>query len=181
MKIPVFDINNNLLKSENFFKDARDLIRDDDHLYFLISSIIDTYRIRQRFQKLGNLDDFDFNFLDQGYVKNIRTGEFFGLGIKPYHYDDSNVFMKFDLNLSRETKKNDISFLGGWDCEYIFITPLSSKNPKIYLREDAPSTDEIKRMGIPIHMSKGSQKFKSRPYVWANDIFKRSQSRIWWS
>lgn len=178
MKIPVFDINNNLLKSENFFQDARDLIRDDEHLNFLISSIIDTYRIRQRFQELGNLDDFNFDFLDQGYVKNELTGEFFGLVIKPYHYDDSNVFMKFDFNLSRETKKNDITFLGRWDCEYIFINPLSSKNPKIYLREDAPTTDEIKLMGIPIHMSKSSEKYKPRPYVWAKDIFKRSQSRI---
>ena len=180
MKTAVFDIDNYLLTSENFFKDARDLIRDDDHLRFLISTINTTYRIRACFQKLGNLADFNFDFLDQGYVKNTRTGEFFAIGVNPYDYEDGDIFMDFILEFPRETETEEsvVQFAVGYVHDRILINPLSSKNPKIYLREHAPSTDEIKRMGIPIHMSKGSEKFKSRPYVWAKDIFKCAESRI---
>lgn len=175
MKSTVFNINDDLLKSENFFNDARNLIMDDKQLHSLISSIIDTHRIRACFQKLGKIDDFNFDFLDQGYVKNKLTGEFCAIEFKPYDYED-DILMDIGLNFPRETE--DIRLKIGYMCGRILIKPLSSKNPKIYLQENAASTDEIKRMGIPIRMSKGSDKFKSRPYVWANDIFKRHQSRI---
>lgn len=180
MKSTVFNINDDLLKSENFFQDARDLIRDDDHFRSLISIINVTFRVRACFQKLGNIDDFNFDFLNQGYVKNNRTGEFFAIGVNPYDCEDGDIFMDFILEFPRETEteESDVQFAVGYVHDRILIKPLSSKNPKIYLRENVPSTEKIKRMGIPIHMSKGSQKFKSRPYVWANDIFKRSQSRI---
>lgn len=177
MKKYAFNINSNLIKSDNFFNDARDLIINNRHLRYFISTINNTYRIRQCFQELGNLDDFDFNFIDQGYVKNKLTGEFFGVGYNPHDYD-GDIVMKFGLNFTHETDENDVQFSIGFVCERIFINILSSKNPKIYLQENAASTDEIKRLGIPIHMSKGSQKFKSRPYVWAKDIFKRAKSRI---
>lgn len=181
MKSIAFNINNYLLTSENFFKDARNFIMFDNRLHSLISTIITTYRIRARFQKLGNLDDFDFKFIDQGYVKNKLTGEFFAVGVKPHDFDDEeNIFMDFGLNFARETEmeENNVQLEMEYLCEEIFINPLSSKNPKIYLRESAPTTDEIKVMGIPIRMSTGSEKYKPRPYVWAKDIFKRSETRI---
>ena len=177
MKIPVFNINSNLIKSDNFFNDARNLIMDDKHLNSLISSIVDTYRIRECFQKLGNIDDFNFSFLDQGYVKNNHTGEFFAVRVNTYGYDD-DILMNFGLDFTHESEENDVQLKTGYMCGRIFINPLSSKNPKIYLQENASSTEKIKCMGIPIRMSKGSQKFKSRPYVWASDIFKRAKSRI---
>lgn len=154
-----------LIKTDDFENEARRLISSTrlDEAIFKISS---ANLIREKIKQLGNLHDFMFSFLDEGLIRNTLTGEYFKVDFKTNDTQNANI----EINIFGTSKENNLNIKSSWAGIDVTLTPIKSKNPKIYVREKSNVTFAARYFGVPIHMSKESKKFKSRPFIWANDL-----------
>ena len=164
---------------KNFFEAVYYNVENQELDYFIsetlaniirINLIVDDYRKAE--------DEYILDFINMGYIFNLTTNEVEKIEFDTWAFCPDEVMSYiFCRIVTREEHGDELGDLLDMELPTYRTKTLKSKNPKIYLYSE-PSTEKIKRLGIPIHMSKGSRKFKSRPFVWASDIFKRAKSRI---